>query len=58
MFFCLFVIFVRFPVSYILSKYTGLDIRFVYIVGHLLEVCKSFAGFILVKKDIWLKTIV
>jgi len=55
---CLFVIFVRFPVSYILSKYTGLDIRLVYIVGHLLEVCKSFVGFILVKKDIWLKTIV
>ncbi len=55
---CLFIILVRFPITFALAELTNLDIRIIYIIGYSLEVLKSFAGFILVKKGIWLKTIV
>ena len=55
---CIFVCLVRFPIIYILSKFTGLDIITVYIISNAIEATKSIAGYILVKKGIWLKTIV
>lgn len=55
---CIFVCLVRFPIIYILSKFTGLDIITVYIISNAIEASKSIAGYILVKKGIWLKTIV
>lgn len=55
---CVFVCCVRFPIAFILSKYTSLDIRLVYTATYIVEVLKSFIGFILVNKGIWLKSLV
>lgn len=55
---CVFVCCVRFPIAFVLSKYTNIDIRLVYTATYIVEILKSFVGFILVNKGFWLKSLV
>ena len=55
---CFFVCLIRLPVVYIIARFTTLDIRIVYFISYALEFAKTIAGYILVKKGIWLKHIV
>lgn len=46
------------PLAYVLSRFTGLPIVWVYLSCQLIEMLKCFVGYILVKKGIWLQNIV
>lgn len=46
------------PLAYVLSRFTGLPIVWVYLSCQLIEMIKCFIGYILVKKGIWLQNIV
>ena len=49
---------VNVPVSMILTHYTDLPIVTIFFLVNSLEACKAFIGGILIKKGIWLNTIV
>lgn len=46
------------PLAYVLSRFTGMPIVWVYLSCQLIETIKCFIGYALVKKGIWLQNIV
>lgn len=46
------------PLAYVLSRFTGVPIVWVYLSCQLIETIKCFIGYALVKKGIWLQNIV
>ncbi|MGN0168929.1 MAG: MATE family efflux transporter [Acetatifactor sp.] len=46
------------PVAYVLSRYTGMHILYLYLCCQLLDIIKCIIGFILVKKGVWIQNIV
>ncbi len=55
---CFYIWLVRLPVAFFLCYFTKLDVRLVFALCWVTEMIKSFVGYILVNKGIWLKTIV
>ncbi len=53
-----FVWVVSIPLAYVLSRYTVLNIVFVYLFCQLIEILKCILGYILVKKGVWLNNMV
>lgn len=53
-----YVWFVDIPLAYVLSRFTGIPIVWVYLSCQLIETIKCFIGYALVKKGIWLQNIV
>lgn len=53
-----YVWFVDIPLAYVLSRFTGIPIVWVYLSCQLIETIKCFIGYALVKKEIWLQNIV
>ncbi len=49
---------VNVPVSMCLAHFTVLHIIYIFAIVHCLEAIKAFIGFVLIKKDVWLNTIV
>lgn len=47
-----------FPLAFVLANFTGMPIVLMYLCVHLLELIKCVAGFILIKKGVWLHNIV
>ncbi len=54
----LFVMLIRFPLAYILSYFTNLNIYWVYACVTGIDIIKVFVGYILVDKGIWLKSLI
>lgn len=54
----LFVMFIRVPLAFILSKYTYMSIYIVYAIVYGIDTIKVFIGYYLIDKGIWLKTII
>lgn len=54
----LFVWVIRLPLAYILVKFTGLSIMWVYALAEGSDLLKIFIGYYLVDKGVWLKVIV
>lgn len=46
------------PVVFCLSRFTGLPIQLVYLIAQLTDLIKVSIGFVLVKKGVWMNTIV
>ena len=46
------------PLAYVLSRFTGIPIIWVYLCCQMIETIKCFIGYVLVKKGIWLQNIV
>lgn len=46
------------PLAYVLSRFTGIPIVWVYLCCQMIETIKCFIGYALVKKGIWLQNIV
>lgn len=46
------------PLAYVLSRFTGISIVWVYLCCQMIETIKCFIGYALVKKGIWLQNIV
>lgn len=46
------------PLAYVLSRFTGVPVIWVYLSCQLIETIKCFIGYALVKKGIWLQNIV
>ena len=46
------------PVAFVLSRYTNLDIVFIYLICQCLEFIKCVIGFVLVKSGVWIQNIV
>ena len=55
---CFYIWLIRIPVAVIFCYFTKLDVRVVFTLCWVTEMVKSFIGYILVNKGIWLKTIV
>lgn len=55
---CFYIWLIRLPVAFILCYFTKLDVRIVFTLCWVTEMIKSFVGYILVNKGIWLKTMV
>lgn len=53
-----FVLIVRLPLAFILSKYTTMSIYIVYAIVDGIDFIKTFVGYILIDKGIWLKAII
>lgn len=53
-----FVIFVRVPIAYVLSHFTGLSIYMIYTLATGVDLLKIFIGYYLIKKGIWIRYIV
>lgn len=53
-----YVLLVRLPLAFILSKYTSVNIYWVYTLVTGVDIIKLFVGYILVDKGIWLKSLV
>ncbi len=53
-----FVLIVRLPLAFLLSKYTVLSIYIVYAIVDGIDFIKTFVGYILIDKGIWLKAII
>lgn len=53
-----FVLIVRLPLAFLLSKYTVLSIYIVYAIVDGIDFLKTFVGYILIDKGIWLKAII
>ncbi len=54
----LFVILVRLPLAFILSKYTTMSIYLVHFIVYGIDTIKIFIGYYFIHKGIWLKTII
>lgn len=54
----LFVMFIRVPLAFLLSKYTVMSIYLVHFIVYGIDTIKVFIGYGLIDKGIWLKTIV
>jgi len=50
--------FIMVPVAFALFYFTDLGIRYVYPIVMGLEICKDIVGFVLIKKKVWIRTIV
>ena len=46
------------PVIFILSRFTGLPVQIVFLLGMMTDLIKCAIGFVLVKKGVWMQTIV
>ena len=46
------------PVAFILSKYSPLNVIYIYLICQLLDLIKATLGFIILKKGIWIQNIV
>lgn len=46
------------PIAFILSRFTDIDIVFMYLICQLLEIIKCIIGYIFIKKGSWLQNIV
>ena len=46
------------PVAFILSRYTGVSIIYLYITVQALDLLKCVLGYVFVKKGVWLNTVV
>ena len=46
------------PVVFILSRFTALPVQMVFLIAQLTDLIKVAIGFVLVKKGVWMKTIV
>ncbi len=55
---CVFLWLINIPTALILSKYTNIDIIFVYFICKSLDIIKCIFGFVMVQKGVWLKNIV
>ena len=53
-----FVLIVRLPLAFIFSKYTTMSIYIVYAIVDGIDFIKTFVGYILIDKGIWLKAII
>ncbi len=53
-----FVWLISIPTAYLLSRYTGIHIIYVYLICQLMDIIKCLIGYILVKKGVWLENIV
>ena len=53
-----YVLLIRLPLAFILSKYTSVNIYWVYTLVTGIDIIKLFVGYILVDKGIWLKSLV
>ena len=49
---------VNIPLAYVLSRYTGLPIIFLFFACQFIDIVKCIIGFILVKKGVWMNVIV
>ena len=49
---------VNIPLAYVLSRFTGMPMVFLYLCCQLIDIIKCTIGFILVKKGVWLNNIV
>ncbi len=49
---------VNIPLAYVLSRYTGLHIIFLFFACQFIDIVKCIIGFILVKKGVWMNIIV
>lgn len=49
---------VNVPISLCLAHFTNLHIIYIFAIVNCLEACKAFIGFSLIKRDVWLNTIV
>lgn len=46
------------PVAFVLSRYTNLPIAPLYLICQLIDIVKCIIGFVLVKKGVWINTLV
>ena len=53
-----FMCLVSVPVAYILSRFTGLHVIAIFAIVHALDLIKCEVGYVLVKKNVWMKNIV
>ena len=53
-----FMCLVSVPVAYILSRFTGLHVIAIFAIIHALDLIKCVVGYVLVKKNVWMKNIV
>jgi putative MATE family efflux protein len=53
-----FVIFVRVPIAFVLSHFTGLSIYWVFTFATAVDLVKIFVGYYLINKGIWIRYIV
>ena len=53
-----FMMVVSVPVAYILSRYTALGAVYIFAIVHAVDFIKCIVGYILIKKNIWMKNIV
>ena len=53
-----FMCLVSVPVAYILSRFTGLHVIAIFAIVHALDLIKCVVGYVLVKKNVWMKNIV
>lgn len=54
----LFVMLIRLPLAFFLSKYTTMSIYFVHFIVYGIDTIKIFIGYYFIHKGIWLKTII
>ncbi len=52
-----FVMLVRVPIAFVLSRYTGLSIYLVYAIVNGVDLLKIFVGYYLINKEIWIRYI-
>ena len=55
---CIYIWLVRFPVALIFCYFTKMDVRTVFALCWLTELLKSFFGYAMINRGIWIKTIV
>ena len=53
-----FMCLVSVPVAFILSRYTGMHVIAIFAVVHAMDLIKCVIGYVLVKKNVWMKNIV
>ena len=46
------------PVAYVLSRFTGLHVIAIFAIVHAADLIKCVIGYVLVKKNVWMKNIV
>jgi Na+-driven multidrug efflux pump len=53
-----FMCLVSVPVAYVLSRFTGLHVIAIFAIVHAADLIKCVIGYVLVKKNVWMKNIV
>jgi Na+-driven multidrug efflux pump len=46
------------PLAYVLSRYSSMNILTMYILVYAMDLIKAAVGFVLVKKQVWVKNLV